>query len=248
MQTYPDLQGKRVLISGASSGIGQACAEAFLAQGSQAALHFHKGSVDALVTHYPTLAVAVGGDLATERGCVAVVAEAVKALGSLDVLVCSAGIWRAAPISEVTAATLDEIFRINLFSLFYLVREALPSLGNGSSIVFLGSTAGQRGEAGHSPYAATKGALQTLCFSLAEELAPRTRVNVVAPGWVYTPMTDTVLTPERAGRIAAGVPLRRIADPQDIANAVLFLASDAARHITGEVLSVSGGALIPLPR
>ncbi len=248
MQTYPDLQGKRVLISGASSGIGQSCAEAFLAQGSQAALHFHQGSVDALVKHYPTLAVAVKGDLATERGCVAVVAEAVKALGSLDVLVCSAGIWRAAPIGEVTAATLDEIFGINLFSLFYLVREALPSLGNGSSIVFLGSTAGQRGEAGHSPYAATKGALQTLCFSLAEELAPRTRVNVVAPGWVYTPMTDAVLTPERAGRIAAGVPLRRIANPEDIANAVVFLASDAARHITGEVLSVSGGALIPLPR
>lgn len=248
MPTYSDLREKRVLVTGASSGIGQACAQAFLEQGSRVALHYHTGSVQALATHHPKSAVAIRGDLATERGCVAVVEGAVQALGSLDVLVGSAGIWRVAPISEVTSAALEEIFRINLFSLFYLVREALPALGSGSSIVFLGSTAGLRGEASHSPYAATKGAIQTLCYSLAEELAPRTRVNVVAPGWVRTPMTEATLTRERAARITVGVPLQRIADPQDVANAVLFLASEGARHITGEVLSVSGGALIPLPR
>ncbi len=108
-----------------------------------------------------------------------IVQSAVEALVGLDVLVCSAGIWRAASIAEMTATQLEEMFRINLFSLFYLVRESVRYLGEGSSIVFVGSTAGQRGEAGHSHYAATKGGVQTLCFSLAEELAPRTRVNVV---------------------------------------------------------------------
>ncbi len=248
MSIYPDLRGKRALILGASSGIGEACAQAFLGQGCRVALHYYTGSVDALIKRFSELAIPVRGDLATEAGCVSVVENTAQSLGGLDVLVCSAGIWRSAPIAEITAAQLEEMFRINLFSLFYLVRESVRYLGAGSSIVFLGSTAGQRGEAGHSHYAATKGGLQTLCSSLAEELAPRTRVNVVAPGWVRTPMTESTLTPERASAITTRTPLRRIADPQDVANAVLFLASEAARHITGEILSVSGGALIPLPR
>ena len=248
MTTYPDLHGKRVLISGASSGIGTACAEAFLAQGSRVGLHYNTGSVQTLSQRFPALAVPVRGDLGTEEGCISVVQQAAAALGGLDVLVCSAGVWRAAPIAEVTAAQLEEIFQINLFSLFYLVRESVRFLNAASSIVFIGSTAGQRGEAGHSHYAATKGGMHTLCYSLAEELAPRTRVNVVAPGWVRTPMTEETLTPVRERRITAAVPLRRIGEPADVANAVLFLASEAAVHITGEVLSVSGGALIPLPR
>ncbi|MDR5696936.1 MAG: SDR family oxidoreductase [Armatimonadota bacterium] len=128
-----------------------------------------------------------------------------------------------------------------------MIRESLPHLGERSSIVLVGSTAGQRGEAGHAHYAASKGGLHALALSLAEELAPRTRVNVVAPGWVRTPMTRTALA-ERGARIVAGIPLRRIAEPEDVAQAVLFLASDASRHITGEILGVSGGALVPMPR
>ncbi len=248
MLTYADLRGKRVLVSGASSGIGEACAHAFLAQGCRVGLHYHTRSVQALAGRFPDQSAPVRGNLTTEEGCVAVVDRTATALGGLDVLVCSAGIWRGAPITELTAAELEEMFRINLFSLFYLARESVQYMGAGSSIVLLGSTAGLRGEAGHSHYAATKGGVHALCYSLAVELAPRTRVNVVAPGWVRTPMTEAALTPQREQQITAGIPLSRIGDPQDVANAVLFLASDAARHITGEVLSISGGALIPLPR
>jgi 3-oxoacyl-[acyl-carrier protein] reductase len=116
-------------------------------------------------------------------------------------------------------------------------------------MVFIGSTAGQRGEPGHSHYAGSKAALWGLVQSLAQELAPRVRVNLVSPGWVRTPMAEPALADAgRLERILAGIPLRRVAEPEDVAAVVLFLASPGARHITGADIPVSGGALLPLPR
>lgn len=164
-------------------------------------------------------------------------------------LVHSAGIWNDGPIASMKAERLEEMFRINTFSAFYLVRELLPSLracGQGS-IVLIGSTAGQRGEEGHSHYAASKGALQSMAMSLAVELAPEVRTNVVSPGWIRTPMAERTL--EQIGPILNGtIPNRRVGEIADVVNAVLFLASEASAHLLGETLSVSGGALLVMPR
>lgn len=186
----------------------------------------------------------VQADLGTEAGCVAVFAG----LEQLDVLVHSAGIWNGAPIRELKAEKLEEMFRVNTFSAYFLAREAAVRMPRGC-MVFIGSTAGERGEPGHSHYAGSKAALWGLVQSLAQELAPNIRVNLVSPGWVRTPMAQPALSePGREARIVQAIPLRRIAEPEDVASAVVFLADDRQRHITGVDLPVSGGALLPLPR
>jgi 3-oxoacyl-[acyl-carrier protein] reductase len=248
---YSDLAGRRTLVTGASSGIGLGIAEAMLEQGMQVAVQFRGGraAAEALCARHPGRAVAVQAELGTEAGCVRCVAEAAQAFGGLDGLVHSAGIWSDGAIDRISAATLEETFRVNCFSAFYLVRELVPHLGQRGrgSVVFIGSTAGQRGEAGHGHYAATKGALQALAMTLAVELGPRTRVNVVSPGWVRTPMTEEdlkVIGP----RISGTLPNRRVAEVDDVVQATLFLASEASGHLTGENLGVSGGALLVVPR
>jgi len=246
--TYADLEGKRFLVTGASSGIGLGVAEALARRGSLVAAHYHSGrdSAEALAGKFPGRVHPVGADLSSERGCVEAVAEAVRSLGGLDGLVHSAGIWNDGAIRELSSKTLETMFRVNTFSSYYLSREAAGAMERGG-LVFIGSTAGQRGEPGHSHYAGSKGAVQSLVYSLAQELAPRIRVNLVSPGWVRTPMAEEALR-DRGERIVAAVPLRRVAEPEDVAFATLFLLSDSSRHLTGVDLSCSGGALLPLPR
>ena len=237
-----------VLVTGASSGIGLACARAFLERGDRVVLHYRRQSepVERLVDEYGSdRAVAAQADLATEAGCIEVVCK----VPGVDVLVHSAGIWNFAPIVDLKAERLVEMYRTNTFSSYFLAREAARVMRRGS-LVFIGSTAGERGEPGHSHYAGSKAALWGLVQSLAQELAPSIRVNLVSPGWVRTPMADPALSePGREGKIVAEIPLRRIAEPEDVAAAVVFLADDrTARHLTGIDLPVSGGALLPLPR
>lgn len=248
---YSDLVGRRALVTGASSGIGLGIAEALLEQGAQVAVHYRSGraAAEALCARYPGQAFPVRAELGTEGGCVQLVAEATAAMGGLDQLVHNAGVWNDGAIARITAETLEELFRVNTFSAFYLVREALPHLGqNGrGNVIFIGSTAGQRGEAGHGHYAASKGALQSLALSLAVELAPATRVNVVSPGWVRTPMAEEELK-VIGPRITGVLPNRRVAEVDDVVQAVLYLASEASGHLVGENLGVSGGALLVVPR
>lgn len=248
---YDDLAGRRALVTGASSGIGLGIAEAFLEQGMRVAVHYrsHRAAAEALAARFPGRAFPVHADLGIEADCVACVREAAAALGGLDQIVHSAATWNDGAIGRITATALEELFRVNVFSAFYLVREALPLLGkNGrGNVIFIGSTAGQRGEAGHGNYAASKGALQSLAMSLAVELAPAIRVNNVSPGWVRTPMAESVL--DRVGEdIAATLPNRRVGEVEDVVHAVLYLASEASGHILGEDLGVSGGALLVVPR
>ena len=249
--SYDDLAGRKALVTGASSGIGLGIAEAFLEQGMTVAVHYrsNRAAAEALAARFPGRAFPVGGDLGSEADCVACVQAAVAALGGLDQIVHSAATWSDGAIGRISAASLEEIFRVNVFSAFYLVREALPFLGkNGrGNVIFIGSTAGQRGEAGHGNYSATKGALQSLAMSLAVELAPAIRVNNVSPGWIRTPMADSVLR-ERGEDIAGVLPNRRIGEVEDVVHAVLYLASEASGHTVGEDLGVSGGALLVVPR
>jgi 3-oxoacyl-[acyl-carrier protein] reductase len=170
-------------------------------------------------------------------------------MGGLDQLVHSAGIWNDGRIASLPAARLEEIFRVNVFSAFYLVREALPMLRAASpgNVILVGSTAGQRGEAGHSHYAATKGALQSLVMSLAVELAPAVRTNLISPGWIRTPMAEAELA-VIGPLIAGALPNRRVGEIEDCAHAALFLASQASSHLVGQDLCVSGGALLVVPR
>ncbi len=250
---YGDLNGRRALVTGASSGIGLGIARAFLEQGMRVAVHYrsYRAAAETLCARFPDLAVPVQADLASEEGCVRAVELSVEALGGLEQLVHSAGIWNEGPITSITRANVEEIFRVNVFSALYLVRESLPHLRGDPSrrgnVIFLGSTAGQRGEPGHAHYAGTKGAIQSIVMSLAVELAPEIRVNLISPGWVRTPMTEEdlrVIGPD----IAACLPNRRLGEVDDCAHAALYLASEASAHLVGQDLSVSGGVLHVLPR
>ena len=236
--TYPDLSGKTALVTGASSGIGRGIALALETQGMRVAAQYR-------TQRPPDGLVPLQAELGTEAGCVELARAAREALGSVELLVHSAGIYNAGPISGIASQTLEEMFRVNTFSAFYLVRELLQSgLRN---VVLIGSTAGQRGEPGHSHYAASKGALQSMMMSIAVELAPRVRVNLVSPGWVRTPMAEESL--KRIGpALEATIPNRRVAEVEDVVNAALFLASGASSHLIGQDICVSGGALLVVPR
>ena len=248
---YADLEGRRAVVAGGSSGIGLGVARAFLEQGMKVVVHYrsHPRAAEALARRHPGRGFAVGADLGEEAGAVALVAESARLMGGIDQLVHSAALWSEAPIGEVSRQQLEAIFRVNVFSAFYLVRQALPWLRRSrrGNVILVGSTAGQRGEARHSHYAATKGAIQSLCMSLAVELAPQTRVNLISPGWVRTPMAAPQL--EALGLVIAGaLPNRRLGEVSDCAHAALFLASEASSHLVGQDLCVSGGALLVVPR
>jgi 3-oxoacyl-[acyl-carrier protein] reductase len=174
------------------------------------------------------------------------VAQVTETFGGLDIFVANAGIWppEELPLARLPAQRWLHTMAVNLDAVYYSTRAALGLLGPGGRIVLVSSTAGQRGEAGHADYAATKGALIALTKSLAIECAPDILVNCVAPGWVDTEMAAPAFGGDAKARIAATIPLRRIPTAEQIAGPVVFLCSDLASHITGEVLNVNGGSVL----
>ena len=187
-----------------------------------------------------------GGDLADSETAHQLLTRVKNELGALDIFVANAGIW---PHEEVTLASMPfdrwrRTMAANLDAVFLSTRSALEIMRPGGRVVIVSSTAGQRGEAFHSDYAATKGALISLTKSLAVECAPDLIVNCVAPGWVDTEMSLPAFGEGNQERIRRSIPLQRIASAEDIAGPILFLCSDLARHMTGEVVNVNGGSVL----
>jgi 3-oxoacyl-[acyl-carrier protein] reductase len=240
-----------VLVTGASGGIGAACARAFAAEDARVLVHYHRGEERAR-----TLSEELGGvplapaDLSREADVDRLFAEARAALGRVDVCVAMHGVWppEDVPVWELPLARWEETLRANLTSTFLVARGFLREVartGHGS-LVLVGSTAGVFGEAGHADYAAAKSAvLGGLLLSLKNEIvrvAPLGRVNAVAPGWTESPMTRGLVDPESVRAVTRTMALRKIAQPEDVAAQVVVLASDAlSGHVTGQVVVVAGG-------
>jgi 3-oxoacyl-[acyl-carrier protein] reductase len=240
------LQGKRVLVTGASGGIGSACARAFAAEGCELVLHYHRGQ-----ERVEALQAEVGGtvaqaDLTSAAGAEHLFTEA----GSLDVCAAVAGVWPRPdqPVWELPLERWEETLRANLTATFLTARGFLRGVaerGQGN-LVMVASTAGLFGEAGHADYAAAKSAIAYgLLLSLKNEVvrvAPHARINVVAPGWTYSPMTRGAIDDELVRRITRTMPLRKVAQADDVAHQVVVLASDRlSGHVTGQIVTVAGG-------
>jgi len=251
-----DLSGKRAFVTGGGRGIGRATAVLLARAGARVAVGYRSRKADADETIRAVQggagrarAVAIGADLGDAGAATRAVEDAAGALGGLDLLIVNHGIWPAddVPVAELADSQWRGTLRANLDAVLYVCRAAIPHLADGSRIVLVSSTAGQRGEPFHADYAATKGAVIAFTKSLAVELAPRITVNCIAPGWVDTEMCEKPYARESGNgkrEIEAGIPLGRVASPEDIAGPIVFLCSDLARHITGEVLNVNGGSVL----
>ena len=247
-----DLRGRRAVVSGASRGIGAALVRLLARAGADVVVGYRSRAAEAEAVagdarQAGVRAVTCGADLSTADGCEALVRAGVDAFGGVDVVVVNHGIWPAeeVPVSAMDDARWARTMREDLDSVFWMARAAARALGDGGRLVLVSSTAGQRGEAFHADYAATKGAMISFVKSLAIELAPAgVTVNCVAPGWVDTEMTDAAMRAGGRERIAATIPVGRVATADDVAGPILFLASPLARHVTGEVLNVNGGSVL----
>ena len=243
------LTGKTALVTGASRGIGRASALALAKQGAEVLIHYSSGEkeADAVVAEIRAAggkAQKVGANLRAADGPHKLAAAVREIVGErLDVLVANAGISKAASIEDTTVEDFDDLFAVNVRAPYFLVQQLLPVLGQGSSVVLLSSLAAHSAVGALSAYAATKGAVDTLVKHFASALGERgIRVNAVAPGVVATDMSNFKKT-DTGRDITLGMQaLKRIAQPDDIAGAVAFLASDAARWVTGDTLHVDGGS------
>ena len=245
------LAGKGVLVTGGAGGIGSACVRAFAAEGARVAIHYRSSRERA-----EQLAAEVGGgvaipaDLGDEAEVDDLFARAREELGTIEVCAAVAGVWPRddEPVWRLSLGRWEEVLRANLTATFLTARAFLREVqrnGRGS-LVLVGSTAGRFGEAGHADYAAAKAAVQVgLLLSLKNEIvriAPGGRVNAVAPGWTYSPMTRGELEDEFVDRLTRTMALRKVALAEDVARAVVVLASDElSGHVTGELVTVAGG-------
>jgi 3-oxoacyl-[acyl-carrier protein] reductase len=244
------LEGTAALVTGASGGIGGATARALAAEGARVAVHYHTNRNAAEQLAADIGGVALQADLRDEAAATALVPAAVEALGRLDACVANAGVWDPddVPIARMSLDRWRATMDANLTATFLTARSYLRHVEETQqgSLVLTASTAGLFGEAGHADYAAAKSAIaHGLALSLKNEVvrtAPRARVNVVAPGWTVSPMTKRDLTEDAVARVTATMPLRKVAAPEDIARAIVFLCSPlASGHVTGQIVTVAGG-------
>lgn len=247
-----DLAGKRALITGGSRGIGAATALLLAEYGVHVVIGYRSRRTDAdrmvdQLRGRDVKADAFSTDISTREGADKLVQQAIGKLGGLDFFVGNAGIWPDddTPVVDMDDTRWRRTMTENVDSMFFTTRAAARVMTDGGRIVLVASTAGQRGEANHADYAASKGAMISYVKSMCIELAPRgITVNSVAPGWVDTEMCDKPFTGSGKEAIARGIPLGRVAAPMDIAGPIVFLCSSLARHMTGEIVNVNGGSVL----
>ncbi len=248
-----ELRGKTALITGGSRGIGRATAILFAQAGADVAINYASREAAAKevkgeVESRGRKCLLLKADISRQEEVVRMVEIMVEELAAVDILVNNAGIWTYGEIGNVASHRWEETIKANLDSVFFVTNAVVPHMKkkNRGWIINVSSTAAIRGEALHSHYAATKGAINALTKSWAVELAPfNIRVNCVAPGWVDTDMcADVFSDPAFRESVRQSIPLKRIPPPEDIAGPILFLASDLARHITGAIINVNGGAVL----
>jgi 3-oxoacyl-[acyl-carrier protein] reductase len=245
-----DLTGQRAIVTGASTGIGCAIAIALAGAGADVAIHYRSSRKEAeetarAVESKGRRAVVVQGDFRDPAASGRAVEAAVRELGEpIDILVNNAGslVGRGA-VEEMDAELWDEVIALNLSSVFFATKAALPHLSQGARIVNVSSVAARHGGGpGAFAYAAAKGGVMTLTRGLAKELAPRNiRVNAIAPGVIETPFHDKFSTPELLESFRKGIPLGRLGTAEDCAGAVLYLVSPLASYVTGQSIDINGG-------
>jgi len=247
------LAGRKALVTGGSRGVGAATTRLLASFGADVGIIYRRrrDEADAMVAELGrqgVRGVAVAADVGDAAAVEAAFDAVVEALGGLDLVIHSAGIWPPddVPVHELTDARWHRTMRENVDGMFFVSRAAARRLGDGGRIVHISSTAGQRGEAFHADYGASKGAMISFVKSQAIELARRgITVNAVAPGWIDTEMCAQPFAGEGKARIEAAIPNGRVATPEDVAWAAVALCMPGARHLVGEIVNVNGGSVLP---
>ena len=245
-------EGQTAIVTGSSRGVGRATAIRLAEGGANVVVNYLNTEEKALnvvelCKEKGSDAIAVKADVSKWSESNNLVSEALDAFGRVDLLVCNAGIWEGAPIEEMSEETWNKVINTNLKSAWAMSKCCVPALRkqDRSAIVLVSSTAGQRGEANYTNYAASKGGQISFTKGLATELAPKIRVNCVAPGWIETAMVRPVFNNEAYKRsVLEQIPLRRMASTDDVALSICWLLSPWAQHITGEVVNINGGAVL----
>ncbi len=248
-----DLENHVAIITGGSRGIGAAAAVILAKAGANVIITYVNNEkaakeVQEEVTALGRKCIAIRANVSRPKSAKKVVEKALQKFGQIDILINNAGIWTHGEMGKMTEEIWKETMEINLDGVFHMINAVVPYMKKRryGKIINMSSTAGQRGEAFHSHYAASKGAIISLTKSLSTELGSyNINVNSVAPGWVATDMSSEALkNPRLMDEVLKGIPLGRIPTPEDIAGPILFLASDLARHVTGEILNVNGGSVL----
>jgi 3-oxoacyl-[acyl-carrier protein] reductase len=244
--------GKAAIVTGSSRGVGRATALRIAEAGGNVVVNYLSNEAEALETvdlckQKGVDSFAVRADVSEYSGAETIAKQAIENFGRIDLLVCNAGIWDGAPIEDMSEDLWNKVINTNLKSAWTMTKACVPAMKkqHSGAIVMVSSTAGQRGEANYSNYAASKGGQISFTKALACELAPRIRVNAVAPGWIETAMVRPAFDDkDYEESVLNTIPLHRIATTDDVALSICFLLSDWSRHITGEILNINGGAVL----
>jgi NAD(P)-dependent dehydrogenase (short-subunit alcohol dehydrogenase family) len=245
------LANKVALITGGDSGIGRAVALAYASEGAKVAIVYLDEHDDAeetqrLIGEYGGECELIAGDVGSEAFCRDAVAKTIAAFGRLDILVNNAGRQQPCPrIEEITEEQLEKTFRTNIFSMFFMVKAAMPYLVAGARIINTASVTAYKGSPQLLDYSATKGAIVAFTRSLAQQLIKNEiHVNAVAPGPIWTPLIPATFSEEQVSHFGANVPMQRPGQPNEVAPAYLFLATDGASYMSGQVLHPNGGEAV----
>lgn len=245
------LKDKTAIITGGDSGIGRAVAILFAEEGADVVISYLDEDRDAKLTQEEVekrgrKALLIKGDVSESKHCKSIVDKTVKEFGKIDVLVNNAATqFPKESLEEISDEQLQKTFAVNIFSFFYLSREALPHMAEGSTIINSSSVTAYRGSEHLLDYSATKGAIVSFTRSLSENLAPKgIRVNGVAPGPIWTPLIPATFSKEKVAEFGKDVPIKRPGEPSEVAPCYLFLSSHLSSYMTGQFLHPNGGEII----